>query len=325
MSFDGKKGLRTFACLIAALFVLRIVLGFVLLPLNVAVALDFVVTVVFVSVPIIALFKAAFFEWTPKIGAVFLVCGGLVHALCVVLLQTSLGNSGFAFVFAQSLVQAAIPVWTLGLGALVASLVKDKNLIVPFAAVLAGLDMFLVFNPDAPTSKAVRQNPALFHSLAYNVPAARVAAPSQPEGAMVVPMAFVGPADLLFIAAFFVLLTRFQMKTKETVKWLAPVMVVYLALVMAPRLGLNMLPALVPIGATVLIVNRKEFSMSKEETVMTWGAVIVALALATTGLVKHFQARAEERPAGRERPVVGQEPQGQATTPVPTSEGRSQS
>lgn len=307
--------------LVGALFLLRIVLGFVLLPPGVALVLDFVVTVVFVTVPILAVFRAAQSPWTAKMGAVFVAAGAAAHVLGTVLLIKVLPAAGPATVVVQSLVQAGISFWTLGLGALVAVMIKDKNLILPVAVFLAGLDMFLVFNPDAPTAKIVRQNPAIFQSMAYKVPSARAEAPGAPTGAQVVPRAFIGPADLLFIAAFFVLLTRFKMRVSETVRWLVPVMLVYLALVLIPQLGLSMLPALVPIGGTVLLVNRNEFSMSKEEKGMTWGAIVLAVALAGFGLFRHFTTKTGAAPPEPSKLEGAQGLPGSGATQEPASGG----
>ena len=213
-----------------------------------------------------------------------------------------------------------IALWTLGLGALVALGVKDKNLILPMAVFLAGLDVFLVFNPDAPTSKMIRQNPAVFQSLAVNIPAARPAT-SEPQGAKVVNQAFVGPADLLFMATFLVVLSRFKMKVKETARWLVPVMIVYLFLVLGPW-GLTLMPALVPIGITVLVVNRKEFQMSKEERAMAWGAVVLSVALAAFGLTKHFTQKPQAEPVVISTTDDGQVPPGRGATPPPDSSGQ---
>lgn len=320
MSAEKPSGIAVFGILTSVLFVLRLILGVVTVPPQAAVALSLVATVLFLALPIVALFRASEFAWSGRSAGLTLLAGAVIHVFGAVL-ANSMPQVGFATVFVQSVVQVGIAIWTLGLGALVALMIKDKNLILPMAVFLAGLDVFLVFNPDAPTSKIIRQNPAVFQSMAVKIPAARVAT-SQPQGAQIVNQAFVGPADLLFMATFLVVLSKFKMKLRETAKWLVPVMIAYLLLVLSP-LGLNMLPALVPIGITVLIVNRKEFRMSKEETLMAWGAVALSIALAGFGLYKHFTYKPKAEPIVISTTDDGQLSQGRATMPPPASEDQS--
>lgn len=315
--------MRSFVLITSVLFVLRIVLGIVTVPPVVALGLSLVFTIVFLGLPIIALFKASESPWTAKNAGLVLLLGAALHVLGGLALATALSGTGVGVVVVQALVQVGIALWTLGLGALVALLIKDKNLIVPIAIFLAGLDVFLVFNPQAWTSKIVRQNPAVFQSMAVKIPAAR-ATTTAPTGAKIVNQAFVGPADLLFIATFFVILSRFKMRVRETVKWMVPVMVLYLILVLTPQLGLSMLPALVPIGLTVLIVNRKEFTMTKEERAMVWGAAVCSLALAGFGLYRHFTDKPTDGPIVTSTSEIDPSTPAQGGTPPPTGSGQSQ-
>jgi hypothetical protein len=320
MSAEPSKGLGVYWILTAVLFVLRLVLGFATVPVPLAFGLSILATVVFLGLPIYALFRASEHAWTAKQAGLFLAVGALVHLGGAVLLSTVMPATGFGTVVVQSFVQVGIAVWTLGLGALVALMIKDKNLILPIALFLAGLDVFLVFCPVAPTARFVKQNPALFHSMAVSIPSARAATPV-PKGAEIVNQAFVGPADLLFMAAFFVALSKFKMRVRETVKWLLPVMVGYLLVVMSPSLRLNMLPALVPIGITVLIVNRREFHMTKQERQMVWGAVVLSVGLAAAGLFTHYTERPRVEPIETSTSEDGQVPSGRGATPPPVSTG----
>ena len=52
------------------------------------------------------------------------------------------------------------------------------------------------------------------------------------------------------------------MQVKRTVLWLLPVLSLYLFAVLMWAIAL---PALVPIGLTVLLANRKEFDLNGEE------------------------------------------------------------
>lgn len=312
---DSGSGLKSFVVINLVLFLLRLLLGVMTVPESVAPALSILATVIFLGLPIYAIFLSAVSNWEKKSSLAILCVGVALHVMGFLLLRFVLPQTGFGTVVVQSLVQVGIAYWTLGLGSLVASSVKDKNLILPMALFLAGLDIFLVFNPDAPTSRIVRQNPVLFQSMAVKIPAARPDS-TKKQGAQIVNQAFVGPADLLFMSTFLIALAKFKMRVKETFKWLIPVMVVYLILVLLP-IGLSLLPALVPIGLCVLAVNRKEFQLSSEERLMVIFAGALSLGLAGFGLFRHFSDRKIAEPTVTSSPDPSQEFQGQITMPPP--------
>jgi hypothetical protein len=226
--------------------------------------------------------------------------------------------TGLTGVLVESLGQTGLLVWCLGLGVLVALLIKEKNLILPVALFLAGFDAFLVLTPYAPTAAIVEQNPAVFQSVASSVPKAREAKPAEkPKEAKLEALAFIGPADFLFAAVFFALLYRFKMRVRETALWLAPVLVMYLFIVLSP-FGLCMLPALVPIGGTVLLVNRKEFTLTKDEVQATWGVAVIALCLAGFGLYQRINHKPRPRkPAVPANAPATPQPAAPAGTPAP--------
>ncbi|MBS1713363.1 MAG: hypothetical protein JST30_03415 [Armatimonadetes bacterium] len=329
-----SNGLRDFFLLTGALLVLRLLLGFLTVPPGPAAFLSVVSSIVFVGIPIVALYRAADYGWgrsggpsedvgtSPtrsgaKVLAWLLVSGAVLHAAAALALRTVLPATGPATVLGQAVVQCGIALWTLGLGGLVGLLIKDRNIILPVALFLAALDMFLVFHPQAPTARLVRQNPQFFQSMAVSVPAVReTSSEAAPVGASVEPQAFVGPADLLFIAMFFVGMSRFGMPLSRTAKWVAPVMVVYLLIVLS-KLNLNMLPALVPIGGTVLLVNRREFNLDRSEKAMVWGIAVFSVLLAGFGLYGHFTDRRPTVQTAPSMPGNVQAPPEQAKTPLP--------
>lgn len=301
---QGRKG---FLLVAACLVVLRVFFGLLSVPESVAPVLSVLSTVLFLGLPIFGIFLAARSRWDAKTALTFLSIGAVVHLSGALYLSTVLREGGFGPLLVDCAVQAAIGFWTLGLGALIGTSIRDPNMVVPLAVFLAGLDMFLVFSPVAPTNRLVKQNPAFFKSLAVEVPAAKVFTEG-PATVGVSPQAYVGPADLLFMAVFFVLIAKHQMKLRETFLWLAPVMVAYLLLVLSP-LKLSMLPALVPIGITVLLVNWKSFKFSSQEKAMVAGVTVVSLLLAAIGLVQHFK---ENRPGLRpvpSRPEIAPKPE----------------
>ena len=302
MSEVRSTGLRDFLFFAAGLFGLRVLMGLVTVPPASAFALSLVAAVVFVALPVVATFRGASHPWTPKL-AWGLFAGGLaVQAVCVLLLRPALPETGVLSVLVSALGQFGLTVWCLGLGAGVAQAVKDKNLLVPMATFLAGFDVYLVFNPQAPTAKILSQAPQVFNSVAMSVPSARPTT-AAPQAAEIVPLAFVGPADLIFVGVFLVCLYRFGMRVRETALWLAPVLVVYLVLVLAP------------IGATVLAVNAREFKMSGQERAASWIVALFAAGLAGYGLFRRATYVPPAAPAETSLPAGVPVPPTQAGSP----------
>jgi len=80
---------------------------------------------------------------------------------------------------------------------------------------------------------------------------------------------------------FLVALFRFDLRPKRTVNVVVPVLLAYMFLV--TLIG-KPLPALVPIGTCVLLVNWKEFKLTKDERMATVGVTVLGLALFTWGM-----------------------------------------
>lgn len=311
------------------LFVLNVALGLLRVPPLAAIILSILTGIIFVSLPIVGLFFAASSEWKWGKALGHLAVGVALHVGSV-LLSRMLGP-GVATVFVQAAGQFGLLVWCAGLGASIALIIKDKNLILPVCIFLAGFDVFLIVSPTTPVSQMVASNSQAFTDVAMKVPSAQPSAPpeAKPEDRLpkIVPSAYIGPADLLFSMAFFVLLFRFRMEVERTAKILVPVLLGYLVLVFLTPLG--MLPALVPIGATVLIVNRKHFAMTKDEKMGTWLVGIIAVGLATWAIYQRATYKPPVKtpqeiggpstaPQGKESPESGGLPQ-------PADGGQSQS
>ena len=295
-----RSGLKAFFVIAGSLLLLRVLLAYLLVPLVLVKVLSVLSAVVFIGVPIYAIFRAGSHGWTNRGAFSLLVPGALLHAVGALLFQ-ALPPEGFASVFVQALGQTGILMWTLGLGVLLALFIRDKNLMIPVAIFLIGFDMFLVFNPSAPTAFLMRQGSINAEVVLMTVP--QMKGEGERRG-KVESLAYVGPADLLFSAAFFTLLFRFGMRPRQTLNWLIPVLAAYLVVVVffgtrsIGPLSLAMLPAMVPIGLTVLLVNRREFKLEKQELMGVLLVAAMALALAGYGV---YRASTEDRQ--RELPV----------------------
>lgn len=303
-----SKGLAGFFLLTGVLFALRVLLGLVEFPQAVAPVVDVLSVVAFVGLPVLAVFRAGSHPWTKSTAALFIV-GGIVLQAGGLLLSRSPVGGGVVGLVVQSIGQFGLVAWCTGLGALVASLIKEKNLLLPVALFLAGLDVFFVFHPSGPVAKVVAERPEILTSVALEVPMAREAVPgAAPRAPRIEPFAYVGPADVFFSAMFFVALFRFEMRARETARWLVAALVAYLIVVMLP-IGMGMLPALVPIGLTVVLVNLREFQLLAQEKAMTAFVGAIAIALAGYGVWSRI-TRPPTPPAVPSQPGSGQLPPG---------------
>jgi hypothetical protein len=236
------------------------------IPIGALNAANVVATVVFVSLPILIIAAAARLEW--KAWAA-IVC--LVVSLAVVIFARGGGP------FLDGVLQIARFAWPAALGFLISGLIKDRNLLLPIAIVLATVDILAVFAPAGTVNQGL-ESPTIrpiFDALAYQVPKAGTA----------MPLAQMGPADPLFIAMFLLAIHKFGMRFRKTILWMQPALAAYLLVVIAFGnetlfgFSLGALPALVPIGLVVAVVNAKEFRMSKSETAMTIGVAALCCAL----------------------------------------------
>jgi hypothetical protein len=221
--------------------------------------------------------------------------------------------------------QQALVAWCLAVGAMIALLLKDRNLLLPVAIFLALFDMWLVFAPEGVVNQTVvRGTGQALAAVGYQIPKPQTVA----SGGYAAPLAYVGPADYLFLAMFFVALFRFGMRTRETFRVAVPVLAAYLLVVLLlgqveiGPIRLGALPALVPIGAVVLIVNRKEFRLTKDELYAT----LLLAVLGTTFVT--WRILAPRPPAPLIAPSTPEtSPEGQAPprSPAPADPGRSRS
>jgi hypothetical protein len=296
-----QKRLGWFFAILGALAILELLLTMVVVPTGLVPLASIVISVIFVATPIFAIFVGSGYRWTPWLAIGFLAGGALVHVACVTIHAT-----GATALVLSLLRQIGLITWCLGLGAFLSTLIKDKNLIVPIAIFLAMLDMFLVLTPIGLTQKLMTEHGKEAKKALYEVPAPKTA--PTPKGQPTAPpeaLAFVGPADFLFLGMFFVALYRFSMKTRQTLLWIVPVLAAYLLIVLLAKnasffgVPLGMLPALLPIGVTIFLVNRDEFNLNKDEKLSTAVLTAIMLVVLIYGMSRPRQAPVPSKPASQ--------------------------
>jgi hypothetical protein len=272
----------------------------------------------FLGGPLFGLIYGAKARWTFLTSFLFFLCGLLIQ-IPSVLLMRSMGPSPLVPVL-NAVGQIGLPLWCSGLGAMIATGVKDRNILIPISIFLIGFDIFLVLTPQGFVKQQLERSPQVFTAMAGQIPAFS----SQPATGHVAAGAYVGPADFVFLAMFMIALYRFDLKAKETAKLVVPVLLGYMLAVVLFGVPL---PALVPIGACVLIVNRREFVLTKDEKQSTIGllVVVVALLIGAWRWGVSRQRTLKERPVGPSKLSASPEIPAPAPTPerAETSQSRS--
>lgn len=289
-------GIGIFFLTLAGLALVRIGLGFLAVPDRFVLPTNMVVGALFLGAPFISLFFAANAPWKPSLAIAFTVGGLAIQALFSVLAISIFHGHGLGAGVCLAVAQVGLPTWCVGLGALLATLVKEKNILIPIAIFLALYDASLVLTPWGPTRQIVENAPQVFTQVAASVP--RIS--SKSAGGNVEPGVFAGPADFVFLAMFFVAIFRFEMRAKETLYVVVPALLFYMVAVLF--LGIP-LPALVPIGLAVLIVNWREFKMTRDEKLSTGLIAVLGIAILTWGAMQKRSAIEHFVPSGRQHPA----------------------
>lgn len=315
MDENFRHELKPFLLALLALVIFEDVLAWVTVPIRIIPYLSLIVIIIGAFVPFAAIFLGSRIQWNATRGIVLLILGlvlqfGGTFVLGVTAHASQTVQAVMTFGVAP-LTQAGLILWTMAIGALISTLIKEKNLILPIAIFLAALDVFLVLTPNGITKRIVESHPEVLAKVGYHVPTVV----SQPHAQHLMYAALIGPADFLFFGMFFVALHRFKMRSKATFYALTPTLILYLMVVLFAgsvgfgNLTLAKLPALLPIGVVVLIMNRKEFSLNKEELLATLMIGLIGIGLVGYG-------------ATRSAPVSG--PDNGELTPSSVGSGRTQ-
>ena len=311
---------RSLAILLLLMLVMRLLATVIRVPEAHVAWASLLMAALFMIVPIIGLFYTSRDIFSVKESLFIVIIGILIQVAFGTLLRSF--PPGFTQAFIASLGQMGLLIWCFGLSSLLMGLIKDKNLLAPIAFFLAGFDVFLVANPAAPTRAILEQRPEIFESMAYSIP--RVVAPNGPVGLQI--GANMGPADLLFLSLFFVAIHRFGLRANATLRWMVPVLIGYLFVVLLfgdmplGPFSLGALPVLLPIGAVILVVNWRCFDLKRDEIIGTVLAAALGLGLAGYGIYRASLASKAKPVAPLKKASAPTIPKLQ-DSPVPKSRG----
>jgi hypothetical protein len=257
-----------------AYFLLQVLTPFVRVPLGWVWVGTLISTLALMAVMLGLVFSLARWGETHHRVALGLFIGGTLAFMVWILLPNGLG---FAPQKAAPLVVVAyravhgylLMLAAIGLGCLLSRLIREKNLLVPVVPFAALVDAITVLTPVGFVKRVMESAPRVMEQAAVAVTSVPHAAPQVER---VVPIVLIGVGDFVFLAFYAACLYRFGLRTRATAIGLFLTLWVYLVLVI---LGVAVaLPALVPMAAVVLLVNAREFHLSRQEK---WASLLVIL------------------------------------------------
>ena len=308
-----NSGYKDFALIVLGLAIVRAGLPFLAVPMVAAPYIDFLLLIGVFVATVFAIYRAMSERPNPKLAIVILLIGVYLHILSVQMISTAFRGMGPGAILFSALAQTGLMIWCIGLGSVIASILRDKNILIPVAIFLVGFDIFLVLTPLGFTQRLIKQNPNLLASVGMQIPKSTNIA-HEVAKTTVATAGLVGPADLVFLGAFFLAMFKFGMRPKETLRIMIPTLICYMILVLVTGWAL---PALVPIGLVTLLVNRKEFKLNKDEIAST-----IVLALIVLGILG-YSATKKPKPIIEPSPsAVSQGSRVPKGTPAPEDVGR---
>lgn len=287
-----KSGYRDFAVIVAVLACIRMALPFIPVPVSVAPFIDFLLIIGVFLATIYAIYRAMSEKPNPKFAFLILLIGVFLHVASTMLITDTFKSIGLGSILFATVAQTGLMIWCIGLGALISSLLREKNILIPVAIFLIGFDIFLVLTPLGFTQRLMKANPNILNQAAMAIPKVSTHAQSV-HNATVAKAGLVGPADLVFLGAFFLAMFRFDMRPREAMKVMIPTLIGYMILVLVTGWSL---PALVPIGLVTLLVNRKEFSLNKDEKASTAVLALIVIGVLTFSATRKQAPQVEPLP-----------------------------
>jgi hypothetical protein len=166
-------------------------------------------------------------------------------------------------------------IWVaVSLGAALSRLVREFKLVLPMGVALALVDLYTVFGGGVVESAVQGKNTvarAAMSALTVQLPTMHSTNGAAPF------VLSIGFADFLFIALFFACFARFGIPSRRTFQVLFVTLFLYMAIVFLTGTAL---PALVPVGVVVLVMNGRQFRYERSEAfALFYAGLILSAAL----------------------------------------------
>jgi hypothetical protein len=208
------------------------------------------------------------------------VCASLAYAVrrpapaAVLLVVGAVGLTSFGTKQPAGLVLSTtrgiyLVIAAVGLGILLASAIRERNILLPAAVFAAFADYFMVHSPHGTVRMALNNGAAgqkLINAMSAHVPSF--------HGHF--PVLTVGMADFVFLALFFACVYRFELNFKATFAAFFALLTLSLFLVSI----VGPIPALAPMALGFVTVNFRRFNLSRSELQAMGAAAAIVLVVA---------------------------------------------
>jgi hypothetical protein len=148
----------------------------------------------------------------------------------------------------------------VGLGRLLAMLIREPNLLAPVVPFAAVVDVMTVFAPGGFVKQTLERAPEVVQKVSVTLPQLGSAA----AFSRVMPMVFIGVGDFIFMALYAACLYKFAIKPMPTLVGFILVLTLYMGLILFVP-GVWKLPALVPMAAVFMLINWRHFKLTPSE------------------------------------------------------------
>lgn len=169
----------------------------------------------------------------------------------------------------------SITVAAVGFGRLLSMLIREPNLLAPVVPFAAVVDVMTVFAPGGFVKQTLERAPEVVQKASVALPQLGSAA----AFSRVMPVAFIGVGDFIFMAMYAACLYKFKINPLPTLIGFVLILTLYMALILFYP-GIWKLPALVPLAAVFLVVNWKHFKLTPSEK-----AASVVVTLCATAVI----------------------------------------
>ncbi|MHB1457609.1 MAG: hypothetical protein ACYC0V_11910 [Armatimonadota bacterium] len=169
----------------------------------------------------------------------------------------------FILALTMAIRDMSLMIFAAALGCIISFIIKEPNIVVPVALFAAVVDYWGV--TSGPLSVVLAKRPAILDVVSVHMPVPIVNAPGT----------LIGLGDFVFLGIFFSILYRFALNTKLSF-WLGyAFLTVTMFIVTAVDVAI---PALVPIGAAIIIANYKAIELKRDEKLATLYVGIIIFA-----------------------------------------------
>lgn len=177
----------------------------------------------------------------------------------------------FILAFVLMIRDMSLMIFAASLGCIISFIIREPNIVIPVALFAAVVDYWGV--TAGPLSVVLTKKPAILDAVSIHMPVPIVNAPGT----------LIGLGDFVFLGIFFSILYRFALNTKLSF-WLG---FVFLTVTMFIVTAVDVaIPALVPMGAAIIIANYRAIELKREEKLAT---LYVGIILFVTLIILKYQ------------------------------------